>query len=126
MKADAVTARHILVVDDEDGIAYVFKRYLERAGYRVTAVNCPLAALAIGRAGGVDMLVTDYRMPGMTGASLVARLRELQPGLPALIVTAFGAEVDVAAPAVRVLSKPLPPQELVDAVARALTVAHPG
>lgn len=105
---------HILVVDDEDAIAYVFKRYLERAGYRVTAVDSPNAALAGGA--GIDMLVTDFRMPGINGAELIARLRALQPGLPALIVTAYGAEIGELAPGVRILNKPLPPQDLVEAV----------
>lgn len=116
---------HILLVDDEEAIVYVFQRYLERAGYRVTAVVDPNEALAVGSAGGIDMLVTDFRMPGMTGAELIARLRELRPELPALVVTAFGAEVGVAAPDVQVLNKPLPPQDLVDAVARALAPAQP-
>ncbi|WP_292041217.1 response regulator [Massilia sp. UBA6681] len=116
---------HILLVDDEEAIVYVFQRYLERAGYRVTAVVDPNEALAIGSAGGIDMLVTDFRMPGMTGADLIARLRELHPDLPALVVTAFGAEVGVTAPDVQVLNKPLPPQDLVDAVARALAPAQP-
>lgn len=111
---------HILLVDDEEAIVYVFKRYLERAGYEVTAVVDPNEALAIGSAGGVDMLVTDFRMPGMTGATLIARLRERHPALPALVVTAYGAEVGAAA-GVRVLNKPLPPQDLVDAVAQALS-----
>lgn len=116
---------HILVVDDEDAIAYVFKRYLERAGYRVTAVACPKLALGVGGGDRIDMLVTDFRMPGMSGASLIARLRELQPGLPALIVTAYGAEVGPAPANVRILNKPLAPQELVDAVAQALAEAQP-
>lgn len=120
-----MTAMHILLVDDEEAIVYVFKRYLERAGYRVTAVVDPNDALAIGSAGGIDMLVTDFRMPGMTGASLIARLRALHPGLPALIVTGYGAEVGAASADVRVLNKPLPPQQLVDAVALALAPAQP-
>ena len=121
-----MTATHILLVDDEEAIVYVFRRYLELAGYRVSAVVDPAEALAIGSAGGVDMLVTDFRMPGMTGASLVARLRELRPGLPALVVTAYGAEIGAAPAGVRVLSKPLAPQDLVDAVARTLGAADAG
>jgi CheY-like chemotaxis protein len=120
-----MTTKHILLVDDEEAITYVFQRYLERAGYRVTAAVTPGEALAICRTGMLDMLVTDFRMPGMTGASLIARVRELHPGLPALVVTAYGAEVEVAAADVRVLNKPLAPQELVDAVAQALAAAHP-
>lgn len=119
-----LTAKHILVVDDEEAIAYVFQRYLERAGYRVTSVASPADALAACALGSVDMLVTDFRMPGMTGATLIARLRDRFPELPALVVTAYGAEVGLMAPGVRVLSKPLPPQALVDAVAQALTAPH--
>ena len=119
-----MNTQHILVVDDEDAIAYVFQRYLERAGYRVTALASPNEALAIASMERIDMLVTDFRMPGMTGASLIARLRELHPGLPALIVTGYGAEVGVAAPDVRIMNKPLPPQELVDAVACLLAPAQ--
>lgn len=120
LKTDPSRTRHILVVDDEDAIAYVFRRYLERAGYRVTAATSPTQALAGGGAAAIDMLVTDFRMPGMTGAELIARLRAQRPGLPALIVTAYGGEVGQLAPDVRILNKPLPPQELVDAVAQAL------
>lgn len=120
MKTDPSRTGHILVVDDEDAIAYVFRRYLERAGYRVTAATNPTQALAGASAAAIDMLVTDFRMPGMTGAELIARLRALRPGLPALIVTAYGGEVGELGPDVRVLNKPLPPQELVDAVALAL------
>jgi CheY-like chemotaxis protein len=112
-------AKHILLVDDEEAVAYVFSRYLERAGYRVTARLNPFEALAVAD-GEIDMLVTDFRMPGMTGGSLVTRLRERMPGLPALIVTAYGAEVGVAAAGVRVLNKPIAPQDLVDAVSQVL------
>lgn len=117
--------KHILLVDDEEAIAYVFKRYLERAGYRVTACTDPGEALAAGSRGGIDMLVTDFRMPGMTGADLIAQLRAQYPTLPALVVTAYGAEVDAAAAQVRVLNKPLPPQNLVDAVAASLAPGRP-
>lgn len=111
--------KHILLVDDEEAVVYVLTRYLERAGYRVTAALGPAEALAAADAG-IDMLVTDFRMPGMTGAGLIARLRERLPGLPALVVTAYGAEVGIAAEGVRVLNKPLAPQELIDAVAALL------
>jgi len=111
-------SQHILLVDDEEAVVYVFSRYLERAGYRVTARHDPVEALAASE--GVDMLVTDFRMPGMTGGSLIARLRERMPALPALIVTAYRAEIGMSAPGVPVLNKPIAPQELVDAVTRVL------
>jgi len=117
---------HILLVDDEEAIVYVFTRYLERAGHRVSPHVSPDAALLAAAGGGIDMLVTDFRMPHITGADLIRRLRETWPGLPALIVTAFGAEVAHAPEGVRVLNKPLAPQDLVDAVARALARAQPG
>jgi CheY-like chemotaxis protein len=112
--------KHIVLVDDEEAIVYVFQRYLERAGYRVSAFCTPGEALAAAGLGDIDMLVTDYRMPGMTGGELVARMRLVHPDRPALIVTAYGAEVCAAAAQVRVLPKPVGPQDLVDAVAQGL------
>ncbi|WP_379678918.1 response regulator [Massilia consociata] len=110
-------------MDDEEAIVYVFRRYLERAGFQVTAATNPVAAVAAAGAGAFDLLVTDYRMPGLSGSELVARLRVANPGLPALVVTAYGAEVALAEANVRVMNKPLSPADLVEAVRQALVQA---
>jgi CheY-like chemotaxis protein len=110
----------ILLVDDEEAILYVFQKYLERAGFAVVAAANGLDAIALFEAGGVDALVTDQRMPGMTGDALIQHLRAVQPGLPAVIVTAYAAECSPELHKVAVLNKPVPPAELVAAVERAL------
>ena len=117
--------KRILLVEDDPAVSYILQRYLEKAGFAVLAAGGGKEALDLFASSSIDLVVTDFRMPGMTGASLIARLRALHPGLPALIVTAYGAEVGVAAADVQVLNKPLAPQDLVDAVARALAPAQP-
>lgn len=112
---------HILLVDDEEAIVYVFKRYLEQAGHQVTAVCDPIEAVTAAASTPVDLLVTDYRMPVMSGGALIERLRRDQPALPAVIVTAYRAEAILPADNVRVLEKPLPPQALVDELERVVS-----
>lgn len=112
--------QHVLLVDDEEAILYVFQKYLERAGFAVsTAANAP-DAIALFASGHVDALVTDQRMPGMRGDMLVQHLRSVRPGLPAIIVTAYAAECSPDLKNVPVLNKPVPPADLVAAVERAL------
>lgn len=116
--------QHVLLVDDEDAILYVFQKYLERGGFAVSAAANAIDAIAIFEAGRVDALVTDQRMPGMTGDALITHLRAVQPGLPAIIVTAYAAECRPDLDKVTVLNKPVAPAELVAAVERVLARAN--
>ncbi|WP_288381521.1 response regulator [uncultured Massilia sp.] len=113
-------AHHVLLVDDEEAILYVFRKYLERAGFAVSTAAGAMEAIAIFDAGHVDVLVTDQRMPGMQGDALVQHLRAARPNLPAIIVTAYAAECSPDLRNVPVLNKPVPPADLVTAVQRAL------
>ncbi|MGI4719261.1 MAG: response regulator [Janthinobacterium lividum] len=117
---------HILVVDDEEAIVYVFGKYLERAGFTVSTANGAAQAIPIFEAQRIDALVTDQRMPGMTGDQLIARLRTARPGLPAIIVTAYAAECGPDLRNVAVLNKPVSPDALVAAVQRAMAATPPG
>ncbi len=110
----------VLLVDDEEAILYVFRKFLERAGFAVSTASNATDAIAVFESGHIDALVTDQRMPGMTGDLLVQRLRSIRPGLPALIVTAYAAECSPGLDNVPVLNKPVPPADLVVAVERAL------
>ncbi|MGV3743003.1 MAG: response regulator [Burkholderiaceae bacterium] len=97
---------HVLVVDDEPAIAYVFRRYLEKAGFRVTAAHDAESASEASRLDPVDALITDFRMPGASGAELIQRMREFQPYLPAMIVTGYGNELELNNLSALVLHKP--------------------
>jgi two-component system response regulator CpxR len=80
----------ILCVDDNDTILSVRTFLLETRGYRVIAVASPHEALEIvagSMPGSIDLLLCDLIMPLMDGNELVRRAKELQPSLPAMIVS---------------------------------------
>jgi CheY-like chemotaxis protein len=98
---------HILIVDDEVAITYVFERFFMSQGYRVTVANDGHSALQLTESDPVNGMVTDFRMPGMNGLELVRRIRERQPGLPAIIVSAYPSEITLVDSNTKVMSKPV-------------------
>lgn len=108
--------KRILLAEDDPAVSYILTRYLEKAGFAVRAAPDGHAALALFDAEPADLVVTDFRMPGMNGEELIVALRARQPGLPALIVSAYGNELGVRIPGVRILSKPVAADELVGLV----------
>jgi CheY-like chemotaxis protein len=112
---DPATPR-ILVVDDEEAILYVFERYLSVAGYRVVVAGNGADAVRAGEAGPFDLLITDFRMPGMNGVEVIHALRRLQPALPALVISANPIEAGTMPPGVRFLSKPVSMADLLDVI----------
>lgn len=82
----------ILVVDDEPMVRALIARALSDAGYEVVAVADGRAALDAARGAevGFDLIVTNNYMPGLTGAELVARVRQDFPDLPILHVDDIG------------------------------------
>ena len=114
----------ILVVDDDPGMRDGMAMSLKRAGFVTEQAKSGEEALRITRPGAFDAVVTDLRMMGMDGLQLTARLKALDPGMPVLLVTAFGS-LDTAREAMRLgafdyLSKPFSPDELVGAVRKAI------
>lgn len=81
-------ASRILVVDDEPMVRALIARALTDEGYEVVAVMNGRAALdaARGAEAGFDLIVTNNYMPGLSGAELIARVREDFPNLPILHV----------------------------------------
>jgi PAS domain S-box-containing protein len=79
----------ILVVDDERPICEAIGAMLQKIGYQVTTCSDPLVALEMFRTGPADfdLLLTDRTMPRLTGPELVTQIREMRPGLPALIMS---------------------------------------
>jgi CheY-like chemotaxis protein len=114
----------ILVVDDEEAILYVFERYLSVAGYDVCVANDGFEAVRAGEAGPFDLLITDFRMPGMNGVEVIHALRRLQPGLPALVISGNPIEAGTMPEGVRFLNKPVSMSDLITRI-RAL-VARAG
>jgi two-component system chemotaxis response regulator CheY len=101
------TVKHVLIVDDEEAIAYVFERYLGIMGYRVSVANSGPDALRAFQADRPDVVITDYRMPGMNGDELLHRLRALAPELPAVLISANPIEVGPTLGGVVFFAKPV-------------------
>jgi CheY-like chemotaxis protein len=89
-------ARRYLVVDDNQPLAENLAEILETSGAEVDVELDPRAALRRLQARRYSALVTDMRMPGLGGAELLEAARLTDPGLPALVVTAFIGDTDLA------------------------------
>ncbi|MBI5599114.1 MAG: sigma-54-dependent Fis family transcriptional regulator [Deltaproteobacteria bacterium] len=87
----------VLVVDDEAQMRTALYEVLKRRGYEVTAAESAEDAIArlAGQPAGLagerfSALITDVRMPGMNGLELLRSVKKIEPGLPVLMMTAFG------------------------------------
>jgi PAS domain S-box-containing protein len=119
--------RTVLVVDDQDEVRDVAAAQLEALGYGVVQAASGKAALdLLGSGSGVDLLVVDYAMPGMSGTDLARAAREKCPDLPVLIVTGYAdtARVDGQIPRARLMKKPYRMAELAGALDELLRPRH--
>jgi signal transduction histidine kinase len=119
-------AQRVLIVDDEEVLVRLATRTLEELGYVPTGFTSSSAALAAFRADplGFDAVITDERMPGMTGSTLIREVHAIRAGIPTLLMSGFvgGTVLSRAreAGADEVLKKPLSARELATSLARVL------
>ena len=120
-------ARRVLLVDDDPDILDSLKMLLEVCMEpRVEVVTAPsgVEGLEVLRGVPVDLIVSDYRMPGMSGAEFLARARELAPQTPRLMISAYPESTlrdDVARAGVSgFLAKPMETEAFLDATRRCL------
>ncbi len=114
----------ILVIDDTGPVLVLCVNVLQAAGYSIRAANRGEAALDLLRQEAFDLLLTDYRMPGMNGFEVLERARVIRPDMAFMLMTGHGTpEVINEATALgfnSILSKPFTPSELREAVDKAL------
>jgi DNA-binding NtrC family response regulator len=91
------TASTILVVDDEKNIREGLAEALSLEGYRVTTAADGAEALAVIEEGGVDLVVTDLKMPKIAGGELLRTTVGRYPGLPVIVLTGHGTIEDAVA-----------------------------
>ncbi len=113
----------IWVVDDDQSVRWVLDKALRQAGMEVRSFERAEHVLEAMQTGTPDVLITDVRMPGMTGIALLERLHEQAPALPIIVITAHtGLENAVAAykgGAFEYLPKPFDIDEAIDLVNKA-------
>jgi DNA-binding response OmpR family regulator len=85
--------QNILLVDDEPRLACSLRDMLEYSnqGYRVSVAHFGAEALDMLGDQPVDLLVTDLRMPGISGLELIRQVREINPQTRTMLITAFGS-----------------------------------
>jgi len=113
----------VLIVDDDPGQRSLLDSFLSGQGFKTVVVDSGDRALATLRAGPVEMMVSDVRMPGMTGLDLLRLARKEHAHLPILLVTAY-TDIRDAVDAIRdgavnYLAKPIDLDELLAAVRNA-------
>lgn len=119
----AGNGQQIWVVDDEPAVARYLGELLVDWGYRTRIFNNPAEALAALEAAPdqIDLLITDQTMPGMNGMQLALLARHFKPELPVMLCTGFTGDIQIDQAhqqGIRhVFGKPIPVQELVQALA---------
>jgi len=113
---------NVLVVDDEKNYLVVLEDLLEDEGYSVLTAASGPEAIDIVKTTPVDTVLTDIKMPGMSGIELLEEITDLDPDIPVILMTAY-AEVDQAVDAMKRgaldhIQKPFDSKEIKMAVAR--------
>jgi CheY-like chemotaxis protein len=88
-----VSLATVLFVDDETRILSALQRGLRREGYRILVARSPERALEMLEAEAVDVLVTDQKMPGMSGLQLLERVASRWPGIRRELITGWPEEI---------------------------------
>jgi two-component system response regulator GlrR len=119
----------VLIVDDDADILRLLAMRLQTAGYVVATAPSAEKALAIAAADKPHLVLTDLRMEGMNGLALFDALRQSDPSLPVIILTAHGSIPEAVDATQRgvfgFLTKPFDSKELLRQVADALRVSQP-
>jgi two-component system response regulator AtoC len=117
------TLRRVLVVDDEENIRLVLETLLTKKGYEVRTANTAEDALKLAAEAQPDFVLTDVKMPGMSGTELCRELRARWPQVCVIMMSAYGS-VEQALEAVRsgaydYVAKPFKHDEILFALAKA-------
>jgi PAS domain S-box-containing protein len=120
VEESAPPARHILLVDDHEGVRAATAALLSDMGHHVTTATDGVQVAELQQQGlaTIDLVVSDYAMPLVSGIEIIRRLRADKPQLPAVIITGY-AETDVltgAPEGVIILTKPFTSASLQEAI----------
>ena len=116
--------KRILLIDNEEGLCRMMEQILLDHGYLARAYTSPQKAVEEFRPGAWDLVITDIKMPGMSGLEVLQKVKEVSKDIPVIMITAY-ATVDMSIQALRkgaydMLTKPFEPDELIYRVKNAL------
>jgi FixJ family two-component response regulator len=118
------TKKMIAIVDDDQSVQSALQDLVEAAGHLATSFGSAEAFLDSGQHRNTACLITDIRMPGMSGLELQAKLKAEEPNIPIIFITAHGDEKmrmqAMRAGAVDFLTKPFDEKVLLDCLDAAL------
>lgn len=125
-----VSSVEILIVDDDPGQRSLLNSFLKSQGFRTTVASSGEEALGILKTHPVALMISDVRMPGISGLETMRRARQEHAALPILLVTAY-ADIREAVSAMRdgalnYLSKPIDLDELLASVQKAVGIKQEG
>ncbi|HNW08913.1 MAG TPA: response regulator [Verrucomicrobiota bacterium] len=120
MKRADLSRKRILLVDDGALVLASTRMLLEVDGHVVVDAATGAQALEVFAGAEFDLVITDFRMPGMNGGQLTCRIKQAAPGKPVIILTAWPEEVPASVPADMIMSKPYALSELRQAMAHVL------
>ena len=115
----------LLIIDDEAVIRDGLKRVLEGESFVVETCSSGFHAIEIMQQREFDLIITDLKMPGMSGMEVLKNVRTLQPDIPVILITGY-ASVDTAVEAMKngasdYISKPFGPDIILEKVQKALS-----
>jgi len=114
----------ILLVEDEEGLRELLKASLGRLGHQVRACATAENALESLATFDPDVVLTDLKLPGMSGEALLQKLKQARPSLPVVVLSGFGKAKDIVevirSGAEDYLSKPVDPSDLQVVLLKAL------
>jgi DNA-binding response OmpR family regulator len=84
--------KRILVVEDDEEMRSLLKDFIEAEGFEIDSVSNGSEAFRILVRELFDLVITDIRMPGLTGLDILPGIKKLQPEAPIIVITAFGSE----------------------------------
>jgi DNA-binding NtrC family response regulator len=121
-------SKTILLADDDENLRRVLEFQLAEAGYKVLSAADGSEALDLFTIGNTDCVITDLRMPKLSGLELLEKIKALNPELPVIVITAFG-EVETAVAAVKAgafdyINKPFNRDDILLTLERALNFSQ--
>jgi DNA-binding NtrC family response regulator len=82
----------VLIIEDDEEMRSLLKDFFVEEGFETDSVSNGYDALGMLVKKPFDLVITDIRMPGLTGLDILPRIKKLQPGISIIIITAFGSE----------------------------------